>query len=227
MGSLSTPFSLDLHLECEWLHPFILFSETFEVSPAPLCVFLPKITTFSSLSFAYLRFHLVELLGLLSAQAAPWCSALFCCCEYFTSPARDYRSHEMKELPIRKWAAFHCTGRVSVSLLDKHDYTLLFCHSNHTSLPAPPSQPLAIYPDMSNQPEQQILSVKKSCHPVHRVYTVCYETVTWNNSVKIWSWRRSYSSLFSFAFLSCQLTFVYFFKDFLRCLASKSLIYKI
>lgn len=70
---------------------------------------------------------------------------LFCCCEYFTSLAGDYRSREMKEIPIRKGAAFffYCTWALSgCSVSHFHCKTnaitpLCRCHSNHTSLPAP------------------------------------------------------------------------------------------
>lgn len=55
---------------------------------------------------------------------------------------------------------------ISVSLQDKHDYSPRLCHSNRTSLPAPPSWPLAIYPDMCNQLEQQILVGEKKKKPV-------------------------------------------------------------
>lgn len=65
---------------------------------------------------------------------------------------------------------------ISVSLQDKHDYSPRLCHSNRTSLPAPPSRPLAIYPDMCNQLEQQILAEgkKETCHPLQQAYTVCF-----------------------------------------------------
>lgn len=81
----------------------------------------------------------------------------------FPLPAGDYWSQEMKELPIREGAALYCTccyGRlcILVSLQDKHDYIPRLCRFNHTPLPTSAIQPPAIFPDMCNQLEQQILA---------------------------------------------------------------------
>lgn len=91
-----------------------------------------------------------------------------CCVSAFPSVAGDYRSQEMKELPIREGAASYCTRsyrplRIPVSLARQTWlYSSPFCHFCHTPLPAPAIQPLAIYPDMCNQLELQILAgIKK------------------------------------------------------------------
>lgn len=84
--------------------------------------------------------------------------------------------------------------RISVSLRDKHDYSPRLCHSNHTSLPTPPCRPLAIYPDMCNQLEQQILAGEKKKNlssSAISLYCLLYATFTWTSTVRIEGRRKS------------------------------------
>lgn len=120
----------------------------------------------------------------------PLRSSSFFAVSAFPLPAGDYRSQEMKELPIREGAALYCTCcyrrlYILASLQDKHDYIPRLCRFNHTPLPTSATQPLAIFPDMCNQLEQQILAgikkkkkkmneiLNKKCHLVQQANTVC------------------------------------------------------
>lgn len=106
----------------------------------------------------------------------------FCCCEYFTSVAGDYRSQEMKELPIRKGAAFHCTscliGR-SVSWFHcKTNMIILLAFVIPTTLHYPrllaSLQPFTLTCAISLNNKYWLEKKKKKFHPVQQAYTVCY-----------------------------------------------------
>lgn len=106
----------------------------------------------------------------------------FCCCEYFTSVAGDYRSQEMKELPIRKGAAFHCT-----SCLIGRSVSWFHCKTNMiiqlafvipTTLHYPrllaSLQPFTLTCAISLNNRYWLEKKNKTFHPVQQAYTVCY-----------------------------------------------------
>lgn len=93
----------EFHLKHEWFLCFFF-----------VCFFAPGDFCFSSQSH---HFSCLSSIASCTASFSPQYQSFyhdvlffFCCCEYFTSVAGDYRSQEMKELPIRKGAAFHCTS---------------------------------------------------------------------------------------------------------------------
>lgn len=97
--------------------------------------------------------------------------------------------------------------RISVSLQDKHDYSPSLCHSNRTSLPAPPSRPLAIYPDKCNQLEQQILAGGKKRNLssfATSLYCLLYATFIWTRAARI-QCRRKRSIFQHYFFIFCTL----------------------
>lgn len=202
MWSLSTPFSLDFRSKI-W-EAFILFPENLFLCSS-FCFPSPN-PNFSSLSLAYLTFHHLQLLPRWLQQSSfpPWCSPPFCCCEYFIPLAMVYRSHEMKELPIRKWAALLLyMPHLGFTIGQTRLRSSVLSFQPHFTTPA--SQPASSHLPWHEQSAWTTDIVSEEKELSSRAQ--CVQCLLWNNSVKIWNeaWE-TYSSCFSM----CPRIFVYF-----------------